>query len=56
MDGPPGVNFLELLDRDFGLDGGRTPRSASRGANVYEMNKFISADQVTLSSSVYRVI
>lgn len=26
------------------------------GADVYEMNKFISADQVTLSSSVYRVI
>jgi hypothetical protein len=23
---------------------------------VYEMNKFISADQVTLSNSVYRVI
>ena len=26
------------------------------GADVYEMNKFISADPVTLSSSVYRVI
>ena len=26
------------------------------GADVYEMNKFISADQVTLSHSVYRVI
>ena len=26
------------------------------GADVYEMNKFISADQVTLSNSVYRVI
>jgi hypothetical protein len=26
------------------------------GADVYEMDKFISADQVTLSSSVYRVV
>jgi hypothetical protein len=26
------------------------------GADVYEMNKFIAADQVTLSNSVYRVI
>ncbi len=26
------------------------------GADVYEMNKFISADPVTLSSSLYRVI
>jgi hypothetical protein len=26
------------------------------GGDVYEMNKFISADQVTLSHSVYRVI
>jgi hypothetical protein len=26
------------------------------GADVYEMNKFDSADQVTLSNSVYRVI
>ena len=26
------------------------------GADVYEMNKYISADQVTLSNSVYRVI
>lgn len=26
------------------------------GADVYEMNKFVSADQVTLSRSVYRVI
>ncbi|MSU36441.1 MAG: hypothetical protein EXS36_15360 [Pedosphaera sp.] len=26
------------------------------GADVYEMNKFVSAEQVTLSHSVYRVI
>jgi hypothetical protein len=26
------------------------------GADVYEMNKFVSADEVTLSNSVYRVI
>lgn len=26
------------------------------GADVYEMNKYVSADQVTLSNSVYRVI
>ncbi len=26
------------------------------GADVYEMKKFVSADQVTLSSSVYRVV
>lgn len=26
------------------------------GADVYEMNKFVSADEVTLSHSVYRVI
>jgi len=26
------------------------------GADVYEMNKYLSADQVTLSNSVYRVI